>query len=190
MKKYILMGIAAFAMLVITSGCVTPINVGHVLQLPAHTKLYTTYNIWYEIPWNISSINYQRGKIIPFGSEVKIISMEPNKIKFQVMQTGRHYSFVYHEKWGMQPIEDFLKQMVTTKNRSEQTKGIAGEVKQSMLLGKVTKGMTRNEVTMAYGPPSPHRTPLLAASTWIYWDNRYKTKRIIFKGDKVVDQIN
>ena len=190
MKKLMLMIITIFAMLVITTGCVTPINVGEVLQLPEDSKLYTTYNIWYEIPWNISSINYQQGKIIPVGSEVKIISMEPNRIKFQVIQTGRHYTIVYYEKWGMQPIEDFIKQLVTTKTGSEQMEGIVADVKRSILLGKVKKGMTRKEVIMAYGHPSPHRTPLPEVSTWIYWDNRYKTKRIIFKVDKIIDIIN
>jgi hypothetical protein len=186
MKKFFLLGIAVLGLVLIT-GCVTPINVGQVLQLPEGAKLYTTYNIWYEIPWNISSINYHRGKIIPFGSEVKIISMTPRNIKFQVLQTGRQYTIVYYEKWGMQPIEDFIKQLVTEKTRSEQTKGIAAEVKQAILRGDVQKGMTRKEVTMAYGAPSPHRTPLLEGSTWIYWKNRYTTQRIIFKNNKVID---
>lgn len=190
MKKLLLMGMAICGLLVIATGCVTPINVGQVLQLPEDSKIYTSYNIWYEIPWDISSINYQRGKIIPFGTEVKIISAEPQKVTFQVIPTGRQYSIIFYEKWAMQPVEAYIKQLVTPKTRSELTEGIAADIKQSMLLGEVKKGMTRKEVTLTYGPPSPHRTPLLEGSTWIYWKNRYVTKRIIFKNDKVVDIID
>lgn len=188
MKKFLLLTIALFG-LVLLSGCVTPMNVSEVLQLPEETKLYTTYNIWYEIPWNISSINYPKGKIINFGSQIKIISATPKSVTFEVVSTGRHYTINYYEKWGMQPIEGFIKQLVTIQNRSEQTEGITPSVRQVMLRGEVEKGMTRKEVTITYGPPSPHRTPLLAGVSWIYWESRYKTKRIIFKNDKVVDII-
>lgn len=189
MKKILLMITALFGLLLL-NGCITPVNVSEVLQLPEDTKLYTTYNIWYEIPWNISSINYQKGKIIPFGSHIKILSVLPKSVTFEVVSTNRRYTINYYEKWGMQPIEGFIKQLVTTKTRSEQTEGIAPSVRQKMLRGEVTKGMTRKEVIMTYGPPSPHRTPALTGMSWIYWKSRYNTERVIFKGDKVIDIID
>lgn len=186
MKKLFLLGIATLG-LIFLSGCVTPLNVGEVLQLPNDAKLYTRYNIWYEIPWDISSINYQRGKIIPFGTRIKLVSADPQRIKFEVVSTARTYTIAYHEKWFMQPIDGYIKQLVTTKDRSEQTKGISPEIRRLMLKGEIKKGMTKDEVEMTYGPPSPHRTPLRESLTWIYWDNRFVTKRVIFKKDKVID---
>lgn len=189
MKKLFLLGIAALSLIVL-SGCVTPINVSQALQLPEDSELYTTHNIWYEIPWNISSINYQKGKIIPFGTRIKFVSADPQSVTFEVVSTGRNYTINYHEKWGMKPIEEFIRHLVTTKNRSEQTKGISPEIRKAMLMGKVKKGMTRKEVEMTYGPPSPHRTPLRESLTWIYWESQFKTKRVIFKKDKVIDILN
>lgn len=186
MKKIILF-LFVLVSLFLLNGCVTPINVQETLQLPENSKLYTTYNIWYEIPWNISSINYQKGKIIPFGSQIEIISADPTRVEFQVVSTARNYTINYYEKWGMQPIGGFIRQLVTTKDRSEQTSGIAPNIRRNMLRGVVVKGMTRKEVEMTYGPPSPHRTPLKESLTWIYWDNQFSTKRVIFKNDKVVD---
>lgn len=189
MKK-ILVILFVLSGIVFLSGCVTPLNIQETLQLPKNTKLYTTYNIWYEIPWNISSINYQKGKIIPFGTQIQIISADPTRVEFQVVPTARNYTINYYEKWSMKPVNDFIKQLVTTKTRSEQTKGIAPEIRKKMLKGIVEKGMTRKEVEMTYGPPSPHRTPLRESLTWIYWDSQFSTKRIIFKNDKVIDILN
>ena len=68
-----------------------------------------------------------------------------------------------------------------------QDNGISPDIRKNILQGKVEKGMTRKEVIMSYGPPSPHRTPLQATTTWVYWEGQFKTKRIIFKNDKVID---
>lgn len=188
MKKILLLVFAISGMLFLNS-CVTPVNISEVLQVPKGTKLYTTHNIWYEIPWNISSINYQKGKIIPFGTAIKLISADPTRVRFQVLATGRHYTMIYHEKWGMQPVNDYIKQLVSVKSRDEQAKGISPSMLNIILKGKVEKGMTRKEVTFAFGPPSPHRTPLIEGSTWIYWENQFSSKRVIFKNDKVIDII-
>ncbi|MBN1864187.1 MAG: hypothetical protein JW808_04740 [Victivallales bacterium] len=185
-RKTLIAGLAT-GVAAVFSACVTPVNISEALQLPESAKLYTSYNIWYEIPWNISSLNYQRGKMIPVGTEIKLLGADSSKIQFQVLSTGNSYTIEYHEKWAMKPVEEFLKEFVTTKDRSEQTEGISPEVRKNILNGIVEKGMTRNEVEMAFGPPSPHRTPSKDLSTWIYWDSRFVTKRVIFKGDKVLE---
>ena len=47
MRKFSLFGLLTVAaVLLLTAGCVAPMNVSKVLQLPTGTKLYTTYNIW------------------------------------------------------------------------------------------------------------------------------------------------
>ena len=69
------------------------------------------------------------------------------------------------------------------------TKGMSQDVINAMLSGKVIKGMTKDEVIITYGPPSPHRTPSLANQTWIYWLRRWPisvNSRVIFRDDKVV----
>ncbi len=186
-RKTWIAGLALGAAAVFSACVMTPVNISEALQLPDSARLYTTYNIWYEIPWNISSLNYQAGKIIPIGTEIKLVGADSAKIQFQVLPTENNYSIEYHEEWAMKPVEEFLRQLVTTKDRSEQMEGISPETRKNILGGRVEKGMTKREVEMAYGPPSPHRTPSEDLSTWIYWDNRFVTKRVIFKGDKVIE---
>jgi len=184
-KKVFLLGII-FVSLIFVSGCVAPLNVSEIMQVPEGTELYTNYNIWYEIPWDISSINYQKGKIIPFGSKVKILNANMGQVTFKLASNGRQYTIIYHEQWGMQPINGFMKQLFSSKTRLEQTDGISDAIQRKMLRGEVVRGMTRNEVEKTYGPPSPHRTPLKEGLTWIYWDNRFVSKRIIFRKNKVI----
>ena len=186
MKKLILF-IVALASVVMIAGCITGKKVEYtkVLQVSEDTQLYTAYNIWYEIPWEISSINYHKGKIIPFGEAIKILSIQDNVIKFKRLSNGHQYSIVYHERFGLKPVEEFVKQIFTTKDRKTIAQGISASVLKKIDAGIVEKGFTRKEVELTYGPPSPHRTPLKEGNTWIYWKNRFATMRVIFKNDKV-----
>ena len=186
MKRLTLFIVALTAVIVI-SGCITGKKVEYtkVFQVSEDTQLYTAYNIWYEIPWQISSINYHKGKIIPFGEPIKIISIQDSVIKFKRLSNGHEYSIVYYERFGLKPIEDFVKQIFTTKDRKTLTTGIAPAVVKKIDEGIVEKGFTRKEVELTYGPPSPHRTPLKEGNTWIYWKNRFATMRVVFKNDKV-----
>jgi hypothetical protein len=54
--------------------------------------------------------------------------------------------------------------------------------------GKADKGMSKKGVQMALGYPASHRTPSLKDNVWTYWQDRYRTKVIVFntKG-KVVE---
>jgi len=189
-KLFALFTITAAAL--ILAGCITTKTVKYTeaLQVSENTPLYTAYNIWYEIPWKISSINYHKGKIIPFGSAVKIISIENDVITFKRLSNGREYSITYKEKYGLKPVEEFLKVLFTTKNRKELSKGIPQDHIAKIEKGVIEKGFTRREVELAFGPPSPHRTPLREGNTWIYWKSRFNTMRVIFKDDKVEDIID
>ena len=173
------------------SGCETakPINVGEVMQQPKGTKFYLAHNIWTNGRHKISSINYQQGSVLPFGTEVKILNITPYAIQFQVAPRGPKYTIKYYEKYAMAPIREYLKTLITTSNRDELLKDTNPGVLNSILSGKVVPGMSRKEVILTYGPPSPHRTPSQLNPTWVYWPRRWPvsiTSRVIFKGDKVL----
>lgn len=186
-------GVSSAALLM--SGCATQINISEVMQKPKGTRYYLAHNVWSEGRKTISSINYQRGTIIPFGTEIKIINAEKSSItkncfvKFKVVPTGHNYTIKYHEKYGISPLSDYVKQLITTQTKSEMTKDISSDFINAMTRGEVLPGMTRKEVIMTYGPPSPHRTTSQTNTTWIYWLRRWpvtRTSRVIFKEDKVL----
>lgn len=54
--------------------------------------------------------------------------------------------------------------------------------------GKVTRGMTRQGVRIAFGYPSPHATPYIEGNTWIFWKTRFIKTEITFdEFDKVIN---
>ncbi|MCK5845121.1 MAG: hypothetical protein KAG97_10460 [Victivallales bacterium] len=177
---------AILAAAIFNFGCKT-VNVSDAMQVPEGTRLYTAYNIWKPGRWKISSINYQRGDLIPFGTEVKVLNTTERGITFKVLHTGRKLKIRYHEDYGLTPMSDFIKRLLTTKSRQEQAKGVKPEILANILEGKVVKGMTPREVELTCGPPSPHRTPSPTNMTWIYWKSRWITYRVIFKNGTVIE---
>lgn len=168
------------------SGCARVVIVQEALQLPEGAKTYTNYNIWYEDPDNISSLNYQKGRLLPFGTEVEIVEANGRSFTFREKSNGQKFRISYDESWMMIPIEDYLKRLLTTKTPEELVAGIKPSVLEKISKGLVDEGMTRKEVLLAYGYPVVHRTPSLKDDTWIYWKEPLVTTRVVYKGDIVI----
>lgn len=170
-------------------GCTTPpeINYRQALNMTEDTKLYTTYNIWCENPECIPSINYHKGNILPFGSEISIVAVDPEYITFKTVEDGKIYRLYHPRKWRDKDstMEDFLKSIFTTKNADEQSKGIDSETLKKIRAGIVDIGMTKDEVLKACGCPPRYRTPEQYGTCWIYAIDPKKSLRVIFKNDKV-----
>lgn len=55
--------------------------------------------------------------------------------------------------------------------------------------GKVTNGMTRKGVRIAFGYPSPHATPDIKGTRWIFWKNRFGKTALTFDANNKVINI-
>ena len=170
------------------AGCQTRTIVPEeVLQLPTHATVYTAYNLWYENPEKLTTDNIQKGTLIPFGTEVKLLSMTDSKIVFQA--NGKTLTLNYDDARTMVPIEDFAKQLFTTSVAVETAAGVSPAAFEKMRRGIIEKGMTKRNVITTYGPPSKIRTPNQLSDSWIYWVDRVKTKRVIFRNGKVLTEV-
>ena len=190
MKKKFVCIFSAFlaAGALLLSGCQTRTIVPEeVLQLPAHASVYTAYNLWYENPESLSPDNIQKGSLIPFGTEVKLLSMTDSEIVFRA--EGKTFTLKYDGARTMMPIEDFAKQLFTTSVAVETASGVTPAAFEKMRRGIIEKGMTKQNVITTYGPPSKNRTPNQLSDSWIYWVDRVKTKRVIFRNGKVLTEI-
>lgn len=158
-----------------------------VLQLPTHAQVYTAYNLWYKTPDRLSPENIQQGRLLPFGTEVRILSMTDSEIKFEA--NGELFTLHYNQGTTMIPMEEFARQLFTTAVAVETAAGASPARFEKMRRGVLEKGMTRKQVIITYGPPSRIRTPNPLSDTWIYWADRVKSKRVIFKNDKVLTEL-
>ena len=183
-KKFTVFFALLLTVITLLAGCARKLIVAEVLQQPLNAKIYTKCNIWYTNPEDISCVNYQSGKILPLGTEIKIVDATANEVVFTDTK-GQEYRIKIDEELLMIPAAAYVRQFFTLKDLSEQTKGIPEAVKKKILRGIVTPKMTKRDVLLAYGHPAAFRTPSTLNSTWIYFISRDITKRVIFRGNEV-----
>ena len=83
-----------------------------VLQLPTLAHVYNEYYLWYKDHDNLSPENIQQGKLLPFGTEVQIVSMTDSAIRFKA--NGQLFTIRYDQSATLHPVEDFARQLFTT----------------------------------------------------------------------------
>ena len=176
-----------FAALFLLCGCAQQLIVSEVLQSPEQAAIYTRYNLWYTDPMKMDTLNTLKGDILPFGTEVVVTSASDREICFTTVQDKRKFRIKYSTDYRMMPAEDYLRELFSTQNESDLTVGIRALTIEKLKAGIVEKGMTRQEVELAFGPPCAFRTPSPTLDTWCYWTDFLVGKRIIFTRNVVSD---
>ena len=191
MKKLssLLIAAATSALFLLTS-CARTVIPEEVLQIPEFTPVYTSFNLWYDAEGVMTSANIQKGSILPFGTEIEFVEADTDRIIFKRVSDGKVFKLKYSLDRTLVPIEQYIKRLFILRSKKELTIGIRPVIQEKISRGIVEKGMTRNEVLLAYGPPPPMRTPSETVDTWIYWTDDGVTVRVVFFGDRVIDIIN
>lgn len=187
--KRIAVWIGALAMTLLACSCARDIYVSEALQLPEHAPLYTRYNLYYENPEDMRSLNMLKGDMLPFGTEVVIDNATSREIEFHTVKDGRKFRLVFEEKYWLKSPEEYLRQVFSSDDADDLTVGIRPLVIEKLRRGIVEKGMSKKEVGLAYGPPATYRTPSQSLNTWCYWTDELVGKRVIFNRGAVVDII-
>ena len=151
---------------------------------------YTAYNMWYESPTQMWTINYKRGTLLPAGTRIKNITVNKEKIHpFQSISFKRvsdNKQFRVHFRSKFHPgktVEDYRSLMFTQQRLKEQTVDMSERETNAILRGVLVTGMSKKATQIAYGIPPQHQTPNLEASTWRYWTSRMMSKNICFDKD-------
>ena len=181
-------GAAAAAVLLLTS-CARTVIPEEVLQVPEFSPVYTTFNLWYDAEGVATSANIQKGDILPFGTEIEFIDANTDRIRFRRVSDGRVFVLKYNLDRSLIPIEQYIRRLFGFRTEKELALGVRPLIYEKIRRGVVEKGMTRQEVLLAFGPPPAMRTPSETVDTWIYWTDDGVTRRVIFFGDKVLDVI-
>jgi hypothetical protein len=152
----------------------------------AADRLYTAYNIWFEQPTKVYSTNYQKGNILPAGSEVKDVTRSSKKVeftdpktamKFSVEFVGKHHPGLTGEQW----IDRFL----TTRDFAALSSGLTAAEIKAVRAGQVQAGMSKKAVLLAAGYPPEVATASTKLDTWKYWRDRFRNYLVQFSGGKV-----
>ena len=191
MKKLssLLIAAATSALFLLTS-CARTVIPEEVLQIPEFTPVYTSFNLWYDAKGVMTSANIQKGSILPFGTEIEFIDANTDRIRFRRVSDRKEFTLKYDVDRSLIPIELYIRRLFGFRTEKELTLGVRPLIYEKIRRGVVEKGMTRQEVLLAFGPPPAMRTPSETVDTWIFWTDDGVTRRVIFFGDKVLDVIS
>lgn len=149
-------------------------------------RLYTAWNLWFEKPEKMYCINYNRGTMIPAGTEVSANihiegSAEKPKIRFRTVKDKVEYVIYFNPKFhpGVSP-DTFKERLFTNKPFEEFTKGFSEKEIEAVKKGGLVVGMSKRAVIVSRGRPAEHMTPSPYADDWYYWENRFRKKLIHF----------
>ena len=152
----------------------------------AADRLYTAYNIWFEQPTKVYSTNYQRGNILPAGSEVKDVKRSSGKLEFTDVNLDMRFTFEFVGKHhpgltGEQWADRFL----TTRDFAALTKGLTAAEIKAIRAGQVQAGMSKKAVLVSVGYPPEVATASTKLDAWKYWRHRFGSYLVHFGNGKV-----
>ena len=152
----------------------------------AADQLYTAYNIWFEQPTKLYSTSYQKGNMLPAGSEVKDVNRSSRKVEFTDPKLNMKFSaeFVGKHHPGL-TAEQWMDRFLTTRNFAALTKGLTAAEIQAIKAGQVTAGMSKKAVLVSVGYPPEIATASTDLDTWKYWRDRFRNYQVQFGNGKV-----
>jgi hypothetical protein len=149
--------------------------------------IYTAYNVWYQKPDCIPSINFKVGTLIPAGK--KVVSVQLGWLRTSPLISfttadGATYNIQFVRRYhpGL-TVEAFCDRLFTGKNFDELTSGLSEQEIQGIKTGTLKTKMGKRAVLIAYGYPPEHVNPSLEANTWRYWEDRVHKKEVHFGED-------
>ena len=152
----------------------------------AADKLYTAYNIWFEQPTKVYSTNYQKGNILPAGSEVKDVKRSSEKLEFTDVNLDIRFTFEFVGKHhpGLTG-EQWMARFLTTRDFAALSSGLTAAEIKAVRAGEVKAGMSRKAVLLAAGYPPEVATASTKLDTWKYWRHRFGSYLVRFSDGKV-----
>ena len=162
-----------------------PVIFAEVMQLKKTDRVYTACNLWIN-DGKIHSVNrINDGNFLPVGTEIFPGEVTLRSIEFTDAD-GNHRVIEFNAGMMQMAVEDYIRHTFTTKNLDEMLQGVSQENANAIRSAQIIPGMSRNEVLMCCGIPSPMRTPALTNNTWIYPTARScVSMRVFFRGDYV-----
>ena len=116
----------------------------------------------------VTDINYaESGKrIIPYGTPVKFLGLGRYRVHVEV--DGRRQSIGNDYSRDL-TMEAFARRYIVAKNPRDDIASSDAKIRSAIETARVTRGMTKDQVTMALGYPVSSENPNLDVRRWRFW---------------------
>src|SRR5688572_20350844 len=174
---------AAFAALI--AGCagtlVSPVGWG---TLPAG---YTCCNLHHAEDW-ISDGNWGVFPMIPAGTPIKVTGYGSSRAYVEI--DGKLFRIGHDYGRGQESLEQYVAKLVVKDNPRARLAAWPEPIREAIRNGRLAPGMTREQALVAAGFPPTHRTPILEAPVWTYWNDRMNSYKVTWDASGEIQEIN
>jgi len=156
-------------------------------ETPAGERWFTACNIWYEQPEKVWSTNYQKGSILPAGSEVAHIRRSGEAITFVDVKTNVKFTVLFVAKHHPgENADSIADRLFSHKGFEDLVAGFTQDEIEAIKSGEIRNGMSKKAVLIARGHPPEIRTRSTDLDIWVYWYDRFRYHSIQFADGKLV----
>lgn len=149
---------------------------------PALQLYYTQFSLFQEEN-NFRTTNYRRGILIPINTPATLVSMDDDYAYVKLADTGQSLRIENVPKYTKDDMRTAFKKILGPSKVDLQ--GFSKLERESILIGKVRKDMSKKAVLAAIGYPPQHETPSLDGNDWTYWSARFNKFIVHFTNGKV-----
>jgi hypothetical protein len=143
---------------------------------------YACCNLHYEGDW-ISDSNLGQLAFIPAGTPIKVNKIEGYRAYVEVdgkpMRLGHDYGR------EQETTEQWVNKLVVLEDPKPKIAKFALPVRKAIELGKLTKGMTKEQVIISVGYPQTNENPRLNGPYWRYWWSSFGPYYVYWSDNKV-----
>lgn len=147
------------------NGSTAPSSTTSARQVPADVR-YACCNLRYDGDW-ISDANQVTLPFIPAGTPVEFQSYGRHRAHVRIngkpMRIGHDYGR------EQESLEAYTDKLLVTQDPKRRLATWPAAVQQAVRSGRVSIGMTKEQVLMSLGYPRTDQNPLLDVSAWLYW---------------------
>jgi hypothetical protein len=159
---------------------VSPVGFG---PLPAG---YTCCNLHYADDW-ISDANWGAFPMIPAGTPIRVVGYGAHRAFVEI--DGKAFRVGHDYGRGQESVEQFVARLVVKDDPRDRLQDWPDAVREAIRRGRLTQGMTREQAIIAAGYPATHRTPVLSAPVWTYWDDRLTSYQVVWGAAGAIEEI-
>ena len=144
---------------------------------------YTQFSLHYEELRHLTT-NYRKGVLVPVNTEVTFVKSSSSEIHVKLPDGGVLRLENVREFSGEDIVGIFKRTLGKEKVNLDT---FSAKERESILVGNIEVGMSKDAVVKAYGYPPKHQTPSLEGNAWRYWRNRFATSIVQFKDGNVTE---
>ena len=135
----------------------------------------------------ISSVNYQKGALIPWGTRFRVERILRNRMMVTDLGNGRTYKYEFHHNTrhavGLRKHVDRIFLPLSACDRlAARVKRMSDIDQDGIYQGRALPGMSREGViiAMGYPPEFANRGDIMKLRSWQYWRGRFDRMEVVF----------